>query len=122
MEELGQLQQVRVLYPHFLADAVEAAAPGFQVGDPDDVVIGHCVGDVFRRLTRQDPALCCAVAGHDRSQMVKIGRAIAQVLKVHDLAQSGQGEVGYSGGHRADLRGQPVPFGQQPGRARDCGR
>ena len=97
MHELGQLEHLIVAQAHLLAHPRETPALGLDPRYPDHIVIGHGIGDVFCRLARQCPALAVAtqimIEGRDAHQAAQIFLAIAQVLELDDLGETGPGHV-----------------------------
>ena len=53
MHEFGGVDELIGLREHLAADALKTARAGLEVGDADDVVIGHGDGDVFCGRPRQ---------------------------------------------------------------------
>ena len=49
MEILGQLHDVFIPGAHFTANPLHARRAGFQISNANDVVVTHCIGDIFRR-------------------------------------------------------------------------
>ena len=115
----GQLHQIAILQAHFAFDPDHSRGAGLQVGHPDHVVISHCVGDVFRRLTGQDVAVVGAVTGQDEFDAVQVVSAVGYVLKLDHLAQARQGHFDDRGGQGLRASLQVGPGGGQVGGAVD---
>ena len=115
MQEFGDLHHVLVLGPHLAANAREAAQFGFLIGDADDVIVSHRIGNVLGRFAGQVKG--CAVSGQHSLYPVKIGAGIGEVLKLHDFFQPGAGHYRSLAGKLIRTGDERLPFGQKAGRA-----
>ncbi len=52
VHELGDMHDLIVCYADLRLETREARGAGLQVGDADDVVVGHGAGEIFRGLRR----------------------------------------------------------------------
>ena len=116
MEVLGRVDKLIGRRARFFAQARESRRAQFDVGDADDVVIGHGDGEPLRRFRREGEIFRRAAIGRvERGKLlqpVDIVVAVSHVLKIDDAFQSGEGERPRAFRQvRAQARDEPVELG-----------
>ena len=87
MKKLGQFNGA-VFGTHFGSDPFEPRAPGLEIRHPNNIVIGHRIGNIFRRLNRKRIARIPMIQRHKRLQIPQIFGPILNILKLHHFAQA----------------------------------
>ena len=87
MHVLRDVDELAILQPNLAPHARGAGGAGLEVGDADDVVIGHRVGDVLGGGGREGVRRG-VIQGGERRQPVEIFVSVGEILKVDDLAQA----------------------------------
>ena len=89
MKIFGQVQNLVIAHSDISADTGEPYGSRFQVCHPDNIVINHGVGNIFRRNDRQSISPICApvynVFLDNRLKALKIFSDIVNVLKISDI-------------------------------------
>ena len=97
MHEFRGFDDVVVGREYLAADPLEATAPGFQVGNPDHVVIRQRDRDLARGLDGQRMAISGIPAG-DGGDAIEVVVGIGDILIVHQATQAGLEHVVGRGG------------------------